>query len=85
MTRAKIDQLFAELCGLIGKRVAKDSKDKGAWALNYYALAGGYQIIEHAKGGGESTPFGEGRYKATEFATMLRFAGDCVRKSKGGQ
>jgi hypothetical protein len=66
--------MFTNLCDAVGKKVATDCTDKGAWALDYQPQYGGWNIVEYMEGGGKHQPFGMTRYSSFEFNAMLNFA-----------
>jgi hypothetical protein len=72
--KKEINHLFALFCRANGFRSPKTYSDVAGFALDYYGIGGGYMIVQiDNKGGGHSTPFGHRRYKAGEFASILRF------------
>jgi hypothetical protein len=46
ITRKNVEGLFETLCKALGKRVATDYNDVGAWRLDYIACYGGWVIEE---------------------------------------
>jgi hypothetical protein len=76
---------FNELCKVLGKRVATNYKDVGAWFLDYQACYGGYIISEYMAGGGESHPVCNRRMSAREFCETINFAIRCVALDRPDQ
>ncbi len=73
-TRKHVESAFAYFCNAMGKRIAKSYDDKGAWALDYAPVYGGYVICEYLPSGGEGRPMGDTRLPAAQFAQTLWFA-----------
>lgn len=68
-----VENQFNWLCDVLGKRVASNYKDVGAWCLDYQPTYGGYSIKEINEHG-EFLPFGQGRYSASKMFDMIQFA-----------
>jgi hypothetical protein len=73
VTKQVIESRFKALCDALGKRVATDYKDVGAWSLDYARCYGGFVIVE-IMAHGEKHPFGHERVSASELYTMINFA-----------
>lgn len=73
VNKQNIKSRFIALCDALGKRVATNYKDVGAWSLDYARCYGGYIIVEIMEHG-ESHPFGHERVSANELYTMINFA-----------
>jgi len=74
VTKTMIRNQFINLCDALGKRVATDYNDVGAWKLDYSPHYGGYTIVEKLENGGETHPISMRRHKGSEFFEMLIFA-----------
>jgi hypothetical protein len=74
-TKTELNEVFNLFCKAIGKRVAANYNDTGAWTLDYTKEHGGYVIQEIINdGGAKETPLGDHRYSATELVERMRFA-----------
>lgn len=74
-TKKDVFNQFVRLCNALGKKVATDYNDKGAWALDWY---NGVKIVEYLPGGGEGEPLGSTRYGNREFHEMVNFTLRCL-------
>lgn len=73
VSRALAQKRFTALCDALGKRVATDYNDVGAWRLDYSA-GHGYNIEEICSDkGGVTHPFGPTRFKGEEFYDLISF------------
>ena len=84
-TRKNVEARFLELCNVLGKRVATNYKDAGAWFLDYNANYGGYIISEYMANGGEFHPVCNRRMPAREFCETINFGIRCVALDRPDQ
>lgn len=75
MTKNELVQYrFERVVEAIGGRVASNWNDVGGYILDYAPVYGGYCIRQISNsGGGQSSPFGDLRYKPTAFIEMMDF------------
>ena len=74
-TRPEVNEVFSLFCKAIGKRVAANYNDTGAWTLDYAKEYGGYVIQEIINGhGAKEMPLGDQRYSPTQLIERMRFA-----------
>lgn len=73
-TRKDAEGAFLRLCAVCNKQPATDYADKGAWALDYAPVYGGYAVRELMDGGGAAEPFGSTRRSARDFCYTVNFA-----------
>lgn len=74
-TKKLVQNQFVRLCDALGKKVATDYNDKGAWAIDWYQ---GVKIVEYLPNGGEGEPMGSTRYSNREFYDMINFTLRCL-------
>ena len=79
VNRKMINHLFALFCRANGFRLAERHNDEDGFAIDYYPIGGGYQVVQLGKNGGVSQPFGSRRYKPALFADILRFSIDVAQ------
>ena len=83
ITRQQAQRAFENLCTAMGKTIAKNYNDVGAWQLDYVACYGGFNVEEIAnEQGGVRQPFGSRRYKPTEFYELCWFAIRALEKTE---
>lgn len=78
-TRKDAETAFIALCAALGKRVAADWRDRGAWTLDYAACYGGYVVAELTENGGQGHPLGHTRRSAKDFYLTAWYAVDAIR------
>ncbi len=75
ITRKNVEGLFETLCKAMGKRIATDYNDVGAWGLEYIACYGGWVIYEiTSEGGAQRHPIVDNRNTNREMWEAMRFA-----------
>ena len=75
ITKMVAHNQFKRLCDALGKRVATDYKDVGAWRLDFISQYGGYSIEEIiSETGAISHPFGHERLSGSEFYNFVNFS-----------
>lgn len=62
---------FIALCDALGKRIAKDNSDVGAWSLD--KDLGGYTVYQLGERGSHHHPFGHNRFTAYELEQTINF------------
>jgi hypothetical protein len=75
ITKKNVEGLFETLCKAMGKRIATDYNDVGAWALDHNSHYGGWVIVEIVnEAGGQRNPVIEMRLRNREMWQAMRFA-----------
>jgi len=79
-TRKDAEKALQDLCALLGKRVAKEWNDVGAWRLDYNPTYGGF-VVEQIddEHGSISRPLGDTRVSAREFWERVHFTWRALR------
>lgn len=73
-TKTMVQNTFRMLCNALGKQIAANWNDVGAWKLDHNPYYGGYEIVELLERGAETHPFGLGRKSAKELHQEMVFA-----------
>lgn len=81
-TRKDVEGVFALLCKAMGKEVATEYGQQGAWFLDYAACYGGYVVGEY-DGPGQGRPLGHRRRSAREFVEAVYLALDVLDQATG--
>lgn len=84
-TKQNVRNRFEALARVLGKRIAADWKDVGAWKLDYNPHYGGYIIAEYMENGGETHPVFSSRLPAGQFCEAVNFAIRCIALDRPGQ
>jgi hypothetical protein len=75
ITRKNVEGMFETLCKVMGKRIATDYNDVGAWRLDYIACYGGWVIEEVCnEAGGIRHPIVDNRKGNRDMWEAMRFA-----------